>query len=86
MSTLLYCMGPDADNVLAPSGTSTNISSNGRKDYKTVMAKFEEFFKVRKNTIYERAKFNRRDQREGESAEQYITALYEIVKTCEYAG
>ena len=48
------------------------------------MAKFEEFFKVRKNTIYERARFNRRDQRKGESSEQYITALYELVKNCEY--
>ena len=44
-----------------------------------VMAPFEEFFKLRKNTIYERAKFNRRDQREGEPAEQYITALYELL-------
>ena len=73
-------MGPDVDNVL----TSTNISSDGRKDYKMVMAQFEEFFKVRRNTIYERVRFNRRDQRGGEPAEQYITALYELVKTCEY--
>ena len=80
VSTLLYCMGQDADNVL----TSTNISDDDRKNYKTVMDKFEGFFQVRKNTIYERARFNRRDQREGESAEQYVTALYELVKNCEY--
>ena len=80
VSTLLYCIGQDADNVL----TSTNISDDDRKKYTSVMAKFEEFFKVRKNTIYERARFNRRDQREGESSEQYITALYELVKNCEY--
>ena len=41
-------------------------------------------FKVRKNTIYERARFNRRDQREGESIEQYLTALYELVEKCDY--
>ena len=34
---------------------------------------------------YERARFNHRDQREGESAEQYITTLYELVKNCDYA-
>jgi hypothetical protein len=69
-------MGQDADNVL----TSTNISDDDRTKYISVMAKFEKFFKVRKNTIYKRARFNRRDQREGESSEQYITALYEPVK------
>ena len=34
--------------------------------------------------IYERAKFNCRDQKEGESVEQYILALYELVESCEY--
>ena len=42
VSTLLYCMGQDADNVL----TSTNISDKDREKYTSVMAKFEEFFKV----------------------------------------
>ena len=80
VSTLLYCMGEDAENVL----TSTNIAEADRKKYATVVSKFDEFFQVRRNTIYERARFNRRDQREGESAEQYITTLYELVKNCDY--
>ena len=50
------------------------------------MAKFNGFFKVRRNVILERARFNRRCQREGESTEQYITALYGLVKTCEYGN
>ena len=48
------------------------------------MSKLDEFFKVRKNTIYERARFNHRDQREGKSIEQYLTALYELVENCDY--
>ena len=48
------------------------------------MSKFDEYFKVCKNIIYERAKFNTRDQREGETADEYITALYELIETCEY--
>ena len=36
----------------------------------TVVEKFNSYFKVRKNTIYERARFNRRDQHETESSEQ----------------
>ena len=80
VSTLLYCMGEEADAVLS----STNITAEGRKMYDTVMEKFDDYFQVRKNTIYERAKFNRRDQREGESSEQYITTLYELIENCEY--
>ena len=80
ISTLLYCLGDEAEGVLA----STNISDDARKSYKDVMAKLDEHFKVRNNTIYERARFNRRDQQEGESAEEYVTALYELIETCEY--
>ena len=31
-----------------------------------------------------RACFNRRDQLDGETAEEYIIALYALVKTCDY--
>ena len=48
------------------------------------MAKFDEFFNVRKNVIFERARFNRRNQREGETAEDYIVALYDLVENCDY--
>ncbi len=34
--------------------------------------------------IFERARFNRRSQREGESIEQYITELYNLIEFCEY--
>ena len=36
--------------------------------------------------ILERAWFNCRCQREGGSAEQYITALYSFIETCEYGA
>ena len=44
VSTLLYCLGAEADDVL----TSTNISADDRKVYNSVVAKHDEFFKVRK--------------------------------------
>jgi len=80
VSTLLYCLGEEAEGVLA----STNISEEARKKYKDVMEKLDEHFRVRRNVIYERARFNRRDQKEGETAEEYVTALYELIETCEY--
>jgi len=51
-----------------------------------VLQHFDNFFKVRKNLIFERAKFNRRQQREGETVEEFITALYSLVETCEYGA
>lgn len=80
VSTLLYCLGDDADEVL----TSTSITDADRLSYDRVMEKLDEFFKVRRNKIYERAQFNRRDQKKGESAETYITELYKLVESCEY--
>ena len=73
-------MVDEADTVL----TSTNILHDDRKRYDQVVAKLDAFFKVRTNVIYKCAKFNLRDQREGESVEQYIPALYELVESFEY--
>lgn len=80
VDTLLYCMDEEADSVL----TSTNIRADDRKKYTAVIGKFDNYLKVRRNTIFERAKFNRRSQREGESVEQYIADLYELAEFCEY--
>ena len=59
VSTLLYCMGEDAENT----HTSNNISACDRKKYDEVIGQFERFFKVRKNMIFEWAIFNHRCQR-----------------------
>ena len=80
VSTLLYCLGEDAEDVLI----SMNIAAEDRKSYEAVISHFDDYFKVRINVILERAKFNRRAQREGETAEEYITALYNLVETCNY--
>jgi len=47
-------MGEEAEDIL----NSTNISNSDRKKYDRVVAKFDSFFKVRKNVIFERACFN----------------------------
>ena len=43
-----YCLGDNADEVL----TSTSITADERKLYEGVLAKLDEFFKVRRNIIY----------------------------------
>ena len=80
VSTLLYCLGEDADDVLV----STNITEEERKSFNTVVEKFDSHFQVRQNLIFERAKFNKRVQLESESTEQYITALYHLAETYNY--
>ena len=61
VNTLLYSMGEDAEDTLA--------SEEERATYDRVIEKFNEFFKVRKNVIYERARFNKWVQGEDESVE-----------------
>ena len=80
VSSLLYCMGVDAEDVLA----TTNISNDDKKDYSKVVRKFNEYFKVRKNTIFERANFNLTRQLADETVEQFITRLHQIADTCEF--
>ena len=71
INTLLYCLGEEAEGVLS----STGITEESRKKYADVVAKFEEHFKVCRNVIYDRAHFNKRDQKEGESVKEYISVV-----------
>ena len=82
ISTFLYCIGEEAEAVLM----STNVTEDERKVYDTVVTKFDGFFNVRRNVIFERARFNQRYQHEGETAEQYIMELYRLAENCDYGG
>ena len=55
-NTLLYCLGADTEDILS----TTNITADNRKKYQKVMEKFDKFFAVRQNVIFERARFNKR--------------------------
>ena len=50
ISALLYCMGDEAEDTPA----SANVSEDNRKEYSRVITKFNAFFKVRKNIIFDR--------------------------------
>ena len=80
VSTMFYCLGEETEDVL----TSGNASEEDRKKLDIVVQKLDDFFQVRKNVIFERARFNHRNQRKGESAEEYITCLYNLIENCEY--
>ena len=82
VNTLVYCMGKQADDVFQ----SFSLSVDQMKNYNTVKNKFKSHFVIRKNTIFERAKFNSRRQEDDESADSFITALYTLSEHCKYAG
>lgn len=82
MDSLVYIMGEKAEEIFA----ALSLSATDVKVYSKVINAFESYFIVKKNIIYERAMFNRRTQKEGESVADFITALHTLVETCEYGS
>ncbi len=80
VNTLVYHMGDAADDILESFG----LSSEELKVYQTVVERFDNYFTEKKNTIYERAKFNSRTQEDGEPVEVFITALHKLAAKCEF--
>ena len=54
VNTLLYCIGEEAEGVLS----SASITVDEHSVYDSVIAKFDGFFRVRRNIIFERVLFN----------------------------
>ena len=79
ISTLIYSMGDEADDILS----SFTMSDDDREKYDAVKAKFEEHFIIKRN---ERAKFNLCVQKEGESADNFITDLYTLAEHCQFGA
>ena len=63
VSTLLYCLRDDTEEIL----DTTRITLEDKKKYSKVLDAFDDYFKVRKNIIFERAHFNKRCQLPNES-------------------
>ena len=61
VNALVYCMGKEADAVLKSFG----LSDEQQKVYTMVTGKYANYFNVRRNTIFEHARFNLRKQEEG---------------------
>lgn len=81
VNTLVYSMGDQADDILR----SFKLSEADGKKYTVVKEKFEAHFVKRRNVIYERAKFNKRKQEEGEPVDAFITDLYALAEHCGYS-
>ena len=61
------------------------FSEGDRLKYDKVKEKFDQYFLVRRNVIYERAKFNQRTQAD-ETAEEFITSLHCLAEHCNFGA
>ena len=77
VNTLVYHMGDAADDILESFGLKP-------EEHVTVREKLESYVMKKKNTIYERAKFNSRMQEEGEPVEVFIMALHKLAAKCKF--
>ena len=75
INALIYTMGDHADDILCSFGLN-------EEDAK----KYDGHFVKRRNKIFERAKFNQRVQKGGESVDSFITALYTLSEHSEYGN
>ena len=77
--TVLF--GEGAEEVLQAIATSLE---KAKKRYCDAIETFEAYFRVKRNVIYERARFNSRNQLEGEPVEYYVPSLHSLARNCEY--
>ena len=64
--------------------TFTWGNDSDAKNINPVLKQFEEYCEPRKNVPFERFRFNKRTQEEGESYDPYRTALRKLVERCEF--
>lgn len=80
-ATLLTCIGSDALDVY----DGLDFASEEQKtDIDVVLQKLQSYCIGETNEIYERYKFNKRDQELNESVDAYVTALRTLAKTCNF--
>ena len=80
VNTLIYSMGNEADDIVQ----SLGLTSEDRKKYDEVKERLEAFFIIKRNVIFERAKFNLRSQQENETVDVFITDLHNLAEHCNF--
>ncbi|XP_077553431.1 uncharacterized protein LOC144168294 [Haemaphysalis longicornis] len=80
VDALVYLMGPQAEDIF----NTFKLTTDEQKNFDAVLKGFQDYFIPRRNIIYERAKFNTRVQLDGESVEDFATALHALADSCNY--
>ena len=62
------------------------MTAEDRKKYDAVKAKFEGYFIIKRNVIFERAKFNLRVEKEKEPVDNFIIDLFTLAHYFNYGN
>ena len=73
-------MGDEADDIFK----SFTFAKGEEKKYEKVKDKLDQHFIIKRNVIFERAKFNLRKQEPGVLVDALITDLYCLSEHCEF--
>lgn len=82
VTNLLLQMGPEVDKLLE----KLQRNENSLLTYEETKNLFNNHFETKRNIIYERAKFNLRNQVENETGQEYIDSLILLSKKCNYGA
>ena len=78
----LYSMGPVADKVLKVVPTVDEDTATLAE----MKAAFTDYFRLKTNTLTERAKFNKLVQQPGQAVDSFIQELHRLADNCAYGG
>lgn len=73
-------MGEKAEEIL----TQIMPTMSSETTFDAIKQKFNTYFSLKRNIIFERYKFNSRVQQAEEPVDLFITALYTLAETCDY--
>ena len=69
--------------AFAPAGPGNDIAEDN-EDIRTIIETFDKYIIGETNETYERYVFNKRDQKPEESVELYISALKDLLQSCNF--
>ena len=74
---MIYCMGDEADDIVK----SFTFAEGDEKKYAKVKEKFDQHFIIKRNVIFECARFNMRKQEPSEPLDAFIADLTVCLST-----
>nr|XP_022907482.1 uncharacterized protein K02A2.6-like [Onthophagus taurus] len=80
IALLLNSIGEEAVQIY----NNFKLSDEEKKRYNKVMEEFEKYFNPKANVVYERFKFYKKKQLEGEPFDNFLQELRKLVKTCNF--
>ncbi|XP_060855321.1 uncharacterized protein LOC132933002 [Metopolophium dirhodum] len=81
ITLMLHCLGSE---ILPIYNSFEFNKANDAAKYDAVIRKFDEYFIPKKNIVYEQHMFFTRDQKTGESIDEYVKELRLLAASCEF--